>query len=224
VTAGFIIGFDSDPKDIFEQQRDFIERAAIPWAMAGFLQAPPTTPLFDRMLKEGRLIMESTATSNFDPPNFRTVLPLPFLLEGFRQILAALYAPSAFYDRGYRSLVYWKNHEPQKPPEIPFLVTLGILVRSIVHQGILSSYRKAYWKFLVRLLARWSLNPAKLSMGFAILLSGHHFIPYARTLVAQLEVELGKLRAKEATESEPGRKNRPAVSEASHDTAEVLAS
>ncbi|MGH9453165.1 MAG: B12-binding domain-containing radical SAM protein, partial [Terriglobia bacterium] len=73
VTAGFIIGFDSDTEDIFEQQRDFIERAAIPWAMAGFLQAPPTTPLFDRMLKEGRLLMESTATSNFDTPNFRTV-------------------------------------------------------------------------------------------------------------------------------------------------------
>jgi len=50
VTAGFIIGFDSDPEDIFEQQRDFIERAAIPWAMIGFLQAPPTTPLYDRML------------------------------------------------------------------------------------------------------------------------------------------------------------------------------
>ena len=56
VTAGFIIGFDSDTEDIFERQRDFIERAAIPWAMAGFLQAPPTTPLYDRMLKQGRLL------------------------------------------------------------------------------------------------------------------------------------------------------------------------
>src|SRR5439155_12226517 len=75
VTGGFIIGFDSDTEDIFEQQKDFIERAAIPWAMAGFLQAPPTTPLFARMLKEGRLLMERTATRNFDPPNFRTLLP-----------------------------------------------------------------------------------------------------------------------------------------------------
>ena len=53
VTAGFIIGFDSDTEDIFERQRDFIERAAIPWAMAGFLQAPPTTPLYERMVKAG---------------------------------------------------------------------------------------------------------------------------------------------------------------------------
>lgn len=194
VTAGFIIGFDSDTEDIFEQQTEFIERAAIPWAMAGFLQAPPTTPLFDRMLKEGRLLMESTATSNFDPPNFRTLLPLPVLLEGYRGILVSLYAPSAFYDRCYRSLLQWKARKSQKPPEIPLLPMLGIVFRSIVHQGILSSYRKAYWKFLLRLVARWSLNPPKFSLGFAILLSGHHFIRYARNLVVQLEAELDKSR------------------------------
>jgi len=75
---------------------------------------------------------------------------------------------------------------------------LGIMIRSIVHQGILSSYRKAYWKFLVRLVVHWSLNPPKFSLGFAILLSGHHFICYARTLVAQLESELDKLRIEKA--------------------------
>jgi len=191
VTAGFIIGFDSDTEDIFEQQRDFIERAAIPWAMAGFLQAPPTTPLYDRMLKEGRLLTESF-TSNFDPPNFRTLLPLPVLLEGYRGILASLYAPSTFYDRCYRSLLQWKARQGQKPPEIPFWTMLGMVVRSIVHQGILSSYRTAYWKFLLRLVARWSLNPPKFGLGFVMLLSGHHFIHYARNLVVQLESELDK--------------------------------
>ena len=192
VTAGFIIGFDSDTEEIFEQQRDFIERAAIPWAMAGFLQAPPTTPLFDRMLKEGRLLMESTATSNFDPPNFRTVLPFPVLLEGYRGILDSLYAPSAFYDRCYRSLLQWKARKPQKPPEIPFRPLLGIVLRSIIHQGILSSYRKAYWKFLLRLVGRWSLNPPKFSLGFAILLSGHHFIRYSKSVVHELESQLAR--------------------------------
>src|SRR6266571_8375570 len=190
VTGGFILGFDSDTEDIFEQQKDFIERAAIPWAMAGFLQAPPTTPLFDRMLKDGRLLMESTATSNFDPPNFRSLLPLPVLLEGFRAILASLYGASAFYDRCYRSLLHWKARKPQKPPEIPLWPLLGILVRSIVHQGILSSYRRAYWKFLFRLLARWLFDPRKFSLGFAMLLSGHHFIRYASSVVGQLESEL----------------------------------
>ncbi|HME00220.1 MAG TPA: radical SAM protein [Terriglobia bacterium] len=199
VTAGFILGFDSDTEEIFEQQRDFIERAAIPWAMAGFLQAPPTTPLFDRMLKEGRLLMDSTATSNFDPPNFRTLLPLPVLLEGFRTILTSLYGGAAFYDRCYRSLLHWKARKPQKPPTIPFWPLLGIFVRSIVHQGILSSYRRAYWKFLFRLLVHWPLDPPKFSLGFAMLLSGHHFIRYASTLADQLESELNKCRIEKET-------------------------
>ncbi|TAM82611.1 MAG: B12-binding domain-containing radical SAM protein [Acidobacteria bacterium] len=192
VTAGFIIGFDSDTEEIFEQQRDFIEQAAIPWAMAGFLIAPPTTALYDRMLKEGRLLTDTTATSNFDPPNFKTRLPLPVLLRGMHKTLTSLYAPSAFYDRCYRSLVQWKAREPQKAPDISPWAMLVIFVRSIVRQGLLSNYRGAYWKFLFRSLRHWLLDPRKLSMGLAMLLSGHHFIPYARQVAAQLEMELSK--------------------------------
>src|SRR5713226_7163950 len=80
VMGGFIVGFDSDQADIFDRQIEFIERAAIPWAMAGGLQAPPTTPLYERMKREGRLIQGSPEFSNFSPPNFLTVLPLPVLL------------------------------------------------------------------------------------------------------------------------------------------------
>jgi len=196
VTAGFIIGFDSDTEEIFEQQRDFIERAAIPWAMAGFLQAPPTTPLFDRMLKEGRLLFDSTATSNFDPPNFKTLLPLPVLLQGYRNLLDSVYAPAEFYDRCYRSLLQWGARQPQTAPGIPLWPLLGIIGRSLVHQGILSSYRKAYWKFVSRLVGRWLFNRTKFSLGFAMLLSGHHFIRYARTVVAQVEFELNKSQIK----------------------------
>ena len=88
-----------------------------------------------------------------------------------------------------------------KPPDIPLRPKLGILVRSLLRQGFLSSYRKAYWKFLLRLHAHWLFQPAKLSLGFAMLLSGHHFIRYASTVAAQLEGELNRLSLeKETTE------------------------
>ena len=199
VTAGFIVGFDSDTEDIFERQRDFIERAAIPWAMAGFLQAMATTPLYDRMVKQGRLLDENTALSNFDSPNFRTLLPLPILLQGLRETLGSLYSASAFYGRAYRSLLQWETREQQKATPYPFWLMLGILVRSIFHQGILSSYRRAYWKFLLQILTRWSRNPPKLVMGMTILLSGHHFIKYAQDVAAALEAQSQKLAAQQPT-------------------------
>ena len=206
VTGGFIIGFDSDTEDIFEQQRDFIERAAIPWAMVGFLQAPPTTPLYDRMLKQGRLLAENTASSNFDRPNFRTLLPLPVLLQGMRQTLLSLYSPSAFYNRAYRSLVQWETREQhvvgsgkaeEKATPYPLSLMLGILVRSVYRQGILSSYRREYWKFLLQILRRWPRSSAKLSMGITMLLSGHHFIKYAQEVATGLEAELRKQAAEQ---------------------------
>jgi hypothetical protein len=41
--AGFIIGFDNDPEDIFERQINFIRESAIPLAMVGLLTALPQT-------------------------------------------------------------------------------------------------------------------------------------------------------------------------------------
>jgi len=37
--AGFIVGFDNDPDDIFERQIEFIRESDIPLAMVGLLTA-----------------------------------------------------------------------------------------------------------------------------------------------------------------------------------------
>ena len=104
VLAGFIVGFDSDDATIFERQREFIELTTITWAMAGVLQAPPTTALYDRMKREGRLIENSEATTNFSPPNFHTVLSFPVLLRGLSTLLSGLYEAEPFFKRALRSL------------------------------------------------------------------------------------------------------------------------
>ena len=190
VMAGFIVGFDSDNEDIFERQIEFIERAAIPWAMSGFLVALPTTPLHARLAKEGRLIESRRMSTTFKSPNFRTVIPLPKLLNGGRSILNAIYEPSAYYNRALRSIEDWVASEHQKPIIPPRGSMVRVLVRSMVHQGLLSPYRKAYWKFLFQLLRRWRRNPQKASFGFSLLISGHHFINYARTVTAEMEREI----------------------------------
>jgi hypothetical protein len=201
--GGFIVGFDSDQADIFDRQIEFIERAAIPWAMVGVLQAPPTTPLYERMEKEGRLIQRSPEFSNFSPPNFRTVLPLPVLLGGLRRMLLTLYDPRRFYERVLDSLERWQVRPEQKAPALSFLYRFRVVLKSVWHQGVLSDYRRAYWRFFGGLTLRCGLNRQKRRLGFELALSGHHFIRYARKVAETLEAE--SCRATQVTRPESSR-------------------
>jgi radical SAM superfamily enzyme YgiQ (UPF0313 family) len=45
VYAGFIVGFDNDPPNIFQRQIDFIQRSGIIVAMVGLLNAPRLSKL-----------------------------------------------------------------------------------------------------------------------------------------------------------------------------------
>jgi radical SAM superfamily enzyme YgiQ (UPF0313 family) len=189
VMGGFIVGFDNDEADIFDRQIEFIERAAIPWAMTGALQAPPTTPLYERMKREGRLIQSSHESSNFSPPNFRTVLPLPELLDGLKRMLLTLYDPPRFYNRVLDSLECWHAHPEQRAPVLSLSYRLKVIFKSVWRQGVLSGYRRAYWHFLGRLMLRWGLDLRKRQLGFELALSGHHFINYARQVAETLESE-----------------------------------
>jgi radical SAM superfamily enzyme YgiQ (UPF0313 family) len=192
VLAGFIVGFDSDDETIFERQRRFIEQSAIPWAMAGVLQAPPTTPLFDRMKAEGRMIEDSDAISNFSAPNFRTVMPLPALLGGLSRLLADLYDPETYFQRAYRSLEAWKPRSFQKPKITTRLYELRILASSIWTQGVRSTYRRAYWSFFATLVRRFRHSPSHVWMGFALLFTAHHFLTYSRHVADELTAACAK--------------------------------
>ena len=211
VTGGFIVGFDSDTPDIFRRQTEFIQRAAIPWAMTGVLQAPPTTPLFNRMRQQGRLLEESTASTNFHSPNFRTAMPLEDLLTGLKYMLEELYEPKRFYDRAQRSLEHWKVRSQQHAAPVSVSYRFGVVCRSLWHQGLFSSYRKAYWKFLVILLARHSRRPQKIWLGFILLISGHHFINYSAAVCADLESEIARATADARSGADGHPPNLPAV-------------
>jgi radical SAM superfamily enzyme YgiQ (UPF0313 family) len=67
VMGGFIVGFDSDPDDVFDRQVNFIQQSAIPIAMVGLLQALPGTRLFRRLTDEGRVLADANG-NNLDCP------------------------------------------------------------------------------------------------------------------------------------------------------------
>jgi radical SAM superfamily enzyme YgiQ (UPF0313 family) len=197
VTGGFIVGFDSDTDDIFDRQIEFIERTAIPWALLNSLHAMPRTALYERMQKEGRLLTESVHSSgDTNPPNFRTKLAPGVLLRGQAKTLAAIYEPVAFYERAWRSMERWKIRKNQRAARQPHAAGIvAIVLRSIWRQGIKSNYRKAYWKYALRIVSHYALNPPKIWMAATIMISGHHFIPYSREVVKNIEREAQRVEA-----------------------------
>src|SRR4051812_18952275 len=55
VTAGFIVGFDTEKVSIAHSMTEFIEECCVPVCMVGLLYALPGTQLTRRLEKEGRL-------------------------------------------------------------------------------------------------------------------------------------------------------------------------
>src|SRR2546422_5837784 len=83
VMAGFIVGFDNDPEDIFERQIDFIRKSAIPLAMVGLLNALPDTQLWKRLEREGRLLGEASGNNTVCTFNFKTRMDPALLIQGY---------------------------------------------------------------------------------------------------------------------------------------------
>jgi radical SAM superfamily enzyme YgiQ (UPF0313 family) len=197
ITGGFIVGFDSDREDIFAKQFEFITAAAIPWALVGTLQALPTTPLYGRLLQEGRLYEDIQPVHI--RPNFEPKMPLISLLRGYRDLVAGLYHPKAYFDRSLRSLERWQPR-CRISREYSFWEQAAIVVRSIWRQGFCSSYRAAYWKFLVQLVFRCVAAPNKFLSGAFILFSAHHFITRAADVVAEVDEQIRRLKEEPAGE------------------------
>ncbi len=176
VSSGFIIGFDSDPESIFDDQVRFIEQAAIPTAMVGLLSAGPGTRLFKRLDKEGRLLSlpSGNNTADLGALNFIPKMNREKLIAGYRSVLQRLYEPGAYYNRVLSSLEYCRSigiH--QKLPRISESLRLALTaVRIFWRLGVLESGRFAFWRFLFKAGA---VNPVKLVSALSFAAVGYHF-------------------------------------------------
>jgi radical SAM superfamily enzyme YgiQ (UPF0313 family) len=107
VTAGFIVGFDSEADSVAASMVACIEATAIPACMVGLLYALPNTQLTRRLEREGRLFPSSYTTAGArelgdqctNGLNFCTARPRREILADYRQILDRIYDPAAYYAR-----------------------------------------------------------------------------------------------------------------------------
>ena len=168
VMGGFIVGFDSDPDDVFDRQVNFIQQSAIPIAMVGLLQALPGTRLFRRLTDEGRVLADANGNNLDCNLSFVPIMSAQRLLAGYHSILQQIYAPKAYYAR-VRSFLdrYHPSTRMRRGPS-DYLA----LCHSVVKQGLLGNARATYWKFLFDAATRY-----RRSFGTAVTLAimGYHF-------------------------------------------------
>jgi radical SAM superfamily enzyme YgiQ (UPF0313 family) len=113
VSAGFIVGFDNDDERVFEEQFDFIQRNGIGLATVSILSPIPSTPLYERLARDGRLVSDDEMVW-FEPK----LMSRETLKQRYTELNLRLYAPEAFFGRlfqGYgRSAAFRKRHRERE--------------------------------------------------------------------------------------------------------------
>src|ERR1043166_5093814 len=170
VMAGFIVGFDNDPEDIFERQINFIRESAIPLAMVGLLTALPDTQLWRRLKKEGRLLRESLGNNTECSLNFIPRMDTARLIEGYKKILRTIYSPSEYYQRALDCL----SHLTQGPEarHSSLIGDVAAFVRVAFALGMRDPARAEFWRYMKRIVTSHRQNFAH---AVTLAAMGYHF-------------------------------------------------
>ncbi len=177
VQGGFIVGFDSDTPSIFRRQIEFIQNSGITTAMVGMLNALPGTRLFERLRSEGRLLGQSSGNNVDGTTNFVPKMDMNDLRDGYRHLMATIYAPGPYYRR---VRTFLREFQPAKIPSRMDLRKLAAFMRSVVSLGVVGRERFQYWWLLVWTSCR---RPSLLPVAVKLAIFGHHFRHCADALV-----------------------------------------
>jgi len=147
VLGGFIIGFDNDTTDIFEKQNEFIEESGILMSMIGLLTAIPKTPLYERLKKEDRLLLDagsadnSKLRTNFIPKR----MTYRELIDGYRALHHSLFSDHSISKRVRNKVRYFKRSDLKT--EFTLSENLWML-RQFIERGLLPGGLSRIARFL----------------------------------------------------------------------------
>lgn len=170
VQGGFIVGFDSDPPSIFERQISFIQESGIVTAMVGMLTALRGTKLYQRLLREGRLLGNTSGNNTAVALNYIPTMRPIDLISGYRTILTTIYSPRAYYQR---VVSFLKEYRPMQRGKSRLKSGyFGAFFKSIFFLGVMGKERFYFWKLFF-----WSLTrkPRLFPLAITFAIYGYHF-------------------------------------------------
>ena len=171
VMAGFIVGFDNEPEDIFDLQMAFIRESGIPLAMVGLLTALPDTQLWRRLEKEGRLLDVSTGNNTDCTINFVPTMNVDRLIEGYKSVLRNIYSPQEYYRRALDCLSRF-HKDRIEPRKSDFIKDIKAFYKIIMTLGVRDSSRASFWSYVYQLIR---FHPKDFTHGLTLAAMGYHF-------------------------------------------------
>jgi hypothetical protein len=201
VTAGFIVGFDTEKDSIAKAMSLCISQTGIPIAMVGLLYAMPNTQLSRRLRKEGRLFENFAYTTAEQGDhctqglNFVTLRPQQDVLADYRDVLAEIYDPPNFFAR-IREI----GRRVKRPKFAAHKVNWRHVARD------LGSLLRICWRMTVRRpeLAKhfWGAflqtarhNPAALEAVVTNMVIYLHVYPFSRYVIREINGRIAELEA-----------------------------
>lgn len=197
VTAGFIVGFDSEKGSVAPPMIELIQEAAIPMAVIGLLFALPNTQLTRRLAREGRL----HANSEVFPKewgdqvagglNFQTLRPRLDVLKDLRRVLDTIYSADVYCERIDKlvSLLDGSGRRLELPKgDVRSKNGTFGLVNEILRR--MPEHRERFWRTFTNCLNN---NPGALRAVITVMAFYLHIGPYARYAVGQLDKQIEAL-------------------------------
>lgn len=183
VTGGFIIGFDTDSEDIFEEMPHFIQNGGIVIATLNLLKAPPGTKLYDQMKQEGRLLESLDFDEN--KSNFKTKIPKNKLIKGYSHTIRNVYNPECIFNRTETFFSVYHSAQVKNRLRRNFRFSdIIIILRAIFYIGIINKHRQYFWKSLLKLRKYPSGN---LVLAFLITVLSYQFQKMGERFEKQLK-------------------------------------
>jgi radical SAM superfamily enzyme YgiQ (UPF0313 family) len=202
VTAGFIVGFDTEKVSMADSMIEFIEECTVPVCMVGLLYALPNTQLTRRLAKEGRLyeghdVMTDDRAGdqcslgiNFEPKR-----PLRDILTDYKRILEYVYSPAAYAGRLERLAAMLDRtgrrrelHEGDPRRRMGSLDTVHRIINAV------PGTREVFWNTFVN-CAR--TNPGALRYIVQLMAIYMYLGPFSRRVIGLIDQRIAALDAGE---------------------------
>jgi len=195
--GGYIIGFDSESRQVADNMIDSIQKSGICMAMLGLLYALPNTQLTRRLLSEGRLFQlasQSVSESDIDQSssglNFITLISRTEILKNYIRVINSIYEPSNYYKRVVFTGLNIRPHYKHTPNFRTWLIYMRSFLRVCKKAGFNAATGFYYWKMLFTVIFR---NPKGIEAAVNLAAMFIHFRKLKEYGVSTMNHTIGEL-------------------------------